>query len=196
MYDENFVADTLYNEEVILFYKKTLKTLRSEQAIATATKIKLETQLKAINIATEFEKRRRIKRAAFDNEDKRFSQDRATLENIKKTTPISSKVLTSEDFNTGEVQSNRIQILKNVNYVDNGYYLIIAVHTDKDDRDQFLTNVVASGESNIDFFFDVSTSKYYIYSKKFNSIEEANNALNKKGDKPYNTNMSLVKIEN
>ena len=99
-------------------------------------------------------------------------------------------------FDFGEEQSNNIQILKNVKNIDSGYYVILAVHTDKQKRNDFVTKVVASGQSNVDFFYDVKSSKYYIYSDKFNSIEAANRAMQSKGNKSYNKNMSLVKIEN
>ncbi|WP_323788879.1 PorP/SprF family type IX secretion system membrane protein [Psychroserpens sp.] len=196
LYDDNFEADTLYNDEVFLHYRKTLKRLKTEQAEAIATKSQLETRLKDIKVATEFERRRRIKRAAFDNEEERYSQDRAALKNIKQSTGLASSILVEEDFDFGEEQSSNIQILKNLKNVENGYYLIIAVHTDKDKRNDFVTKVVASGRTDVDFFYDVNTSEYYIYYDKFNSIEEANEALKSKGDKPYNKKMSLVKIEN
>ena len=63
-------------------------------------------------------------------------------------------------------------------------------------RDEFLTKVVASGEQNVNFFFDVSTNKYFIYYEKYDTISQAKNALDKKGNKPYNSKMSLVKIDN
>jgi hypothetical protein len=196
LYDDTFVTDTLYNEEVILFYKKKLNELKSEQAETLATKTNLEVRLEQIRIDTEFERKRRIKRAAFDNEEERYTQDRATLEYIKKTTIVTNELTSLEDFDTGEKQDNNIQILKNVKNVDEGYYLVIAVHTDKLKRDEFLTKVISSGELNVDFFYDVNTSKYYIYSKKLSTIDEANNAIKNKSNKPYNNNMSLVKIEN
>ncbi len=105
-------------------------------------------------------------------------------------------MLKTEDFDFGEEQSSNIQILKNINRVDNGYYLIIAVHRDTEKRNDFVTKVVASGRKDVDFFYDVNTSKYYIYYDKFDSISTANEALKSKGNRPYNTNMSLVKIEN
>jgi len=196
LYDDNFEADTIYNDEVYLHYRKKLKQLKTEQAEAIAIKSQLEVQLEKITVATEFERRRRIKRAAFDNEEERYIQDRAALQNIKSTTTVSNSVLKEEDFDFGEEQSNNIQILKNVKNVENGYYLVIAVHTDKEKRNDFVTKVVASGRTNVDFFYDVNTSEYYIYYDKFNSIEEANEAMKAKGNRPYNKNMSLVKIEN
>ena len=196
LYDDNFEADTLYNDEVYLHYRKTLKRLKTEQAEAIATKSQLEVKLQDIKVKTEFERRRRIKRAAFDNEEERYLQDRAMLKNIKQTTALTNSVLKEDDFDFGEEQTSNIQILKNVQNVENGYYLIIAVHTDKEKRDDFVRKIVASGRTDVDFFYDVKTSKYYIYYDTFGSIEEANDAMKSKGNRPYNKKMSLVKIEN
>ncbi|RKE95368.1 PorP/SprF family type IX secretion system membrane protein [Ichthyenterobacterium magnum] len=196
LYQDKFQADTITNDEVYLYYQKALKRLESEQTKAMQTKSRLETRLEDIKVATEFERRRRIKRAAFDNEEERYLQDRATLKVIKQSTVVSNQPLSTEDFDFGEEQSGNIQILKNVKNVENGYYLIIAVHSDVDNRNDFVKKVIASGEANVDFFYDVNTSKYYIYYDKFDSIEAANRALNSKEDRPYNKKMSLVKIEN
>ncbi|MGK0322387.1 MAG: type IX secretion system PorP/SprF family membrane protein [Psychroserpens sp.] len=196
LYDDKFKADTITNDDVYLYYQKTLKRLESEQIKANETKSKLEIRLVDIKKATEFERKRRIKKAAFDNEEERYSQDRATLKNITETTPLNSASIQEEDFDFGEKQSNNIQILKNVQNVENGYYLVLAVHTEISKRNDFVTKVVASGRSNVDFFYDVNTSKYYIYYDKFENIEEANRALESKGNRPYNQKLSLVKIEN
>lgn len=194
--DEDIEVDTIYLDEVLIYYKKTIDRLEAEQIAATQEKIKLQLRLEEIRVATEFEKNRRIKRAAFNNEEDRYEQDRATLENIKKNTDVQSMTLTEDDFDFGEVQSGSIQILKNVDKVDNGYYLIMAVHTDLDKRNDFVTKVVASGRKDVDFFYDVNTSKYYIYYEKFDGIEAANRALEDKDPQPYNKNVSLIKIEN
>ncbi|WP_047546103.1 PorP/SprF family type IX secretion system membrane protein [Psychroserpens sp. Hel_I_66] len=196
LYEDKFDSDTLVNDDVYLYYQKALKRLESEQLKATKAKTVLETRLADIKVATEFERRRRIKKAAFDNEEDRYAQDRAALQNIKQITSLSNTALTEDDFDFGQQQSDNIQILENVPNVDNGYYLIVAVHTDVTKRNEFVKNVVASGREDVDFFYDVKTSKYYIYYDKFESIEQANEALKAKGNRPYNKKMSLVKIEN
>ncbi|WP_299123067.1 PorP/SprF family type IX secretion system membrane protein [uncultured Winogradskyella sp.] len=183
-------------DEVNIYYKKKIKRLTEEQAKAVQTRAQLDSRLETIRVATEFEKRRRIKRAAFDNEEDRYSQDRTALTNIKNTTTISKVPLKTEDFDFGEEQGNNINILKNIKNVESGYYVVIAVHSNVEKRNDFVTKVVASGRTNVDFFYDVNTSKYYIYYDKFDSIQNANKALESKGDRPYNQKMSIVKIEN
>jgi hypothetical protein len=55
---------------------------------------------------------------------------------------------------------------------------------------------VASGNTDVNFFYDVNTSKYYIYNEKINNVELANDALKSKGSEPYKGRLSIVKIEN
>jgi type IX secretion system PorP/SprF family membrane protein len=194
LYEERYKTTEL--DEVNLFYKKKIDSLSLEQKKIVDLREKLDQRLETIKTATEFEKRRRIKRAAYDNEQDRYTQDRAMLKNIKRTTKPSETPYTSEDFDFGQEQSENIQILKNVSNTENGYYLIIAVHSNIKKRNEFLTKVVASGQANVDFFYDVSSSKYYIYQNKFDNINEANKAMEAKGNKAYNVKMTLVKIEN
>ena len=196
LYDEKYQAGTITNDAVMLYYKKEIEQLKSEQAIALKTKSDLESQLETIKVALDYERKRRIKRASFNNEEDRYQQDRAVLNAIKRNTPFSETPFTVDDFDFGEAQNSGIQILKDVQNVENGYYLIVAVHTDKAKRDAFLTKTVASGRTDIDFFYDVNTSRYYIYYKKSDSIESANESVKQKDNKPYNNSMSIVKIEN
>ena len=196
LYEERVANGSFALDEVTLFYKKEIKRLQSEQLKANEVNTQLEIKLEAIKVATEFEKRRRIKRAAFNSEDDRYTQDRAKLKNIRETTQLAETPLKEEDFDFGESQGNNIKILKNIKHIESGYYLIIAVHSDTKSRDEFITKVIASGRTNVDFFHDVNTSKYYIYYDKVNDIGSANKALEAKGNRPYNGKMSIVKIEN
>ncbi|MBT8270782.1 MAG: hypothetical protein KJO25_01930, partial [Bacteroidia bacterium] len=198
LYNERYDDEvgTIYLDEVYVYYKNTLERLKAEQIRAVQAKIALQLELEDIEIATEFEKNRRIKRAAFDNEEDRYINDRAALQNIKKITQPVREPYEVDDFDFGEEQSRSIQILKNVNHIDNGYYLVIAIHNDMAKRNEFITKVVASGHTDVDFFYDVNSSKYYIYHDKFESIEAASKALSQEENEPYNAKMSLVKIEN
>ena len=194
LYNERLENITVGDDEISMIYLDEILLLKKEQSDAIRTKARLVSELEEINIATEVERKRRIKRAAYDNEEARYLKDRTALNQIKQFTPVASEPLTEEDFDFGEEQSN-IQILKDVKNVENGYYLVIAVHSDVEKRDEFLTKAVSAGETNIDFFYDVNTSKYYIYYKKFDDINTANTAIESKGNKPYNSKMSMVKIE-
>lgn len=196
LYDDNVRFATIVNDTVMLYYKKTIQKLKAEQLKTIQTKAALQASLDSINTATEFERKRRIKRAAFNNEKDRYEQDKATLERIKQNTPLSNMPYQESDFDFGEERTGSIQILKNIQNVDSGFYIILAVHTDVAKRDDFLTKSVASGLKDINFFYDVNTSKYYIYHQKYNSIEEANRAVNSIENKAYNAKVSIIKAEN
>jgi len=196
LYNERLKTVPNKNEEANKFYQTKIAELKSEQLKSVRSKENLESSLDDIELATDFERKRRIKRAAYDNEQDRYENDRASLNRIKQLTEVIATPLTEDDLDFGETLSSNIQIVKDVANAESGYYLVIAVHTDVEKRDDFLTKVVATGEEDIDFFYDVNTSKYYIYYNKFDSIRNATNALESKGSEPYNSNMSMVKIEN
>ena len=194
VYNERLKTVRDKEDAVNAYYLSKINELKAAQEQTLSTRTDLFSNLETIKVATEIERKRRISRAAYDNEQVRYEKDRRTLDMIRQITPRSTTPLRAEDFDSGEVLRN-IQILKGVNNADNGYYLVIAVHSDVAKRDEFLRKAVASGQTNIDFFFDVNSSKYYIYYSKYDSIEAANRGLAEKGSQPYNANMSVVKIE-
>ena len=195
LYNERIKDVPNKEDSVNVFYLKKIQGLKTQQKQIIESKASLLSKLENIKVATEIEKKRRIKRAAYDNQEVRYQKDRATLNQIKQNTPLSSIPLTTNDFDFGEEQSN-IQIIKDVKNVESGYYLVIAVHSDVVKRDDFLTKAVSSGRTDVDFFYDVSTSQYFIYYNKFNDVDTAKNAVQAKGNRPYNSKMSIVKIEN
>ncbi len=195
LYNQRIKKGSNRNDATSQYYLETIQNLKAEQVESERMRASIVSTLETVKVATEVERKRRIKRALYDNEKDRFNKDMAALERIKQNTPLSPVPLSVEDFNFGEEQSSNVQILKGVQNVDNGYYMIIAVHENINDRDAFLEKVVASGQSDVNFFFDVNSSKYYIYYQKFDYVEEAMRALDSKGNKPYNEKMSVVKIE-
>ncbi|PHS65743.1 MAG: hypothetical protein COB12_06635 [Flavobacterium sp.] len=183
-------------DEINLYYKNQIDILISEQEKAIRNRESLVSSLEQISIATDFERKRRIKRAAYDNDQDRYTQDRNRLNNLKQNVSLSDTELVMEDLDFGRERNSNIQIIKNVQHAESGYYLVLAIHSDVIKRDKFLVQVISSGNKEVDFFFDVNTSEYYIYSKKFNNINETERALTSKVDKPYNEKINIIKIEN
>jgi len=185
------------NDATNQYYRNAIQQLKDEQDQSLRSKASLVSRLEKIDADLEFERNRRIKRALYDNEQDRYEKDRATLNQIKQNTEIGSNRLLNEgDFDFGEERVlDNIQIVKGVSNTDDGYYVVLAVHSDTSKRDEFLTKVIASGQPKIDFFYDVNSSKYFIYYEKFYSIEEARKVIQTDNDKPYNSKMSIVKIE-
>ena len=195
LYDERIKKVSNKNDALTLSYLKTIDLLKAEQAKAELSNSNLIKSLEKISVETEIEKKRRIKRANFVNEDSKYATDQETLKRIKATTAVSSVKPNPNDFDYGTEQSN-LQIIKNVKNVETGYYVVLAVHADVQKRDTFVTKTVAAGESNIDFFYDVKSTNYFIYTNRFDNIQEATRVLESKGNKPYNGKMVIVRVEN
>ena len=193
LYNER-LKKTSKNDLINQNYLKTIESLKAEQVKAEQSNAVLITTLEKIKVETEIEKKRRIKRAVSSNDQDRLAQDMATLKRIKETTKVSSVPLKAQDFDFGDNQAN-MQIIKNNKNVESGYYVILAVHSDVSKRDTFVTKTVAAGQSNVSFFYDVNSSKYFIFTDKFDNLQEATEALSAKGNKPYNGKMVIVKIE-
>ena len=185
------------NDATNEYYRNTIQELKDEQEQSVRLKVSLVSRLERINADLEFERNRRIKRALYDNEEDRYEKDRATLNQIKQNTEIGANRLLNEgDFDFGEERIlDNIQIVKDVKHVDEGYYVVLAVHNDVNKRDEFLTKTISAGQPKVDFFYDINSSKYFIYYKKFRSIEDARKAIQLDNSKPYNSKMSIVKIE-
>jgi type IX secretion system PorP/SprF family membrane protein len=195
LYQERLKKGRNKTDETTQYYLKLIESLKEDQTKVIQTNNELLSSLEEIKKETEIEKKRRIKRASFENDESRYLKDLETLKRLKATTPISDNKFKPEDFDYGDEQAS-MQILKNIKNVETGYYLIIAVHNTTDKRDTFLTKTLSSGQRDIDFFYDVNSSKYFIYYNKFNTIEQAKRALETKGSTPYNGKMVIVKVEN
>jgi len=196
-YNERLKKVTNSNDATNQYYRDEIQKLKEEQQRSVQAKASLITRLDAIKIGIEFERKRRIKRAVYDNEEDRYQKDRATLNQIKQSTAVGINQFTEKDFDFGEERIlDNIQIVKNVKNEENGYYVVLAIHSDVSKRNDFITKAIATGQADINFFYDVNTSKYYIYYSKFNSIDEARRAMQSSETKPYNSKMSVVKIEN
>jgi type IX secretion system PorP/SprF family membrane protein len=195
LYNERLKKVPNKNDALNRAYLEKINELKAAQLKAEQDNIALIANLERIKTETEIEKKRRIKRAAYENDEGRYAQDVAALKRIKETTKVSSTPLTESDFDFGEDQSN-MQIIKNIKNSESGYYLIIAVHNSVEKRDEFLTKAVAAGRSDVNFFYNVTTSKYYIYYEKHEDLSGATKALEAKGSKPYNSRMVIVKVEN
>ena len=193
---ERVISFTDPIDETNLYFKNKIDILKLEQEKVIRNRESLVSSLEQISIATDFERKRRIKRATFDNAQDRYTQDRNTLDSLKQNVTLRITELSLELIDFGRERNNNIQILKNIEQTESGYYLILAIHSTVIKRDKFLVQVISSGNKEVDFFFNVSTSEYYIYSKKFDSINEAQRELASKSDEPYNEKLNIIKIEN
>ena len=180
------------------YYLSAINKLKNDQKQLSASKQVLISRLKTIKTSIDFERKRRIKKAIYNNESDRYQNDRAILNSIKKSTKIGGdKSLQINDFDFGNKRSaDNIQIIKGATYAEEGIYLILAVHSDIDRRNEFVTKVVLFGEPSVEFFYDVKTSMYYIFSNKFDTVKAAKTYIKSITQLPYMSEISIVKVEN
>ncbi|MDG2433285.1 MAG: hypothetical protein P8M54_12600, partial [Flavobacterium sp.] len=195
LYNERLKKTANKTDVLTVSYLQKINALKSALLKGEELNQKLLTTLETIKSETDIEKKRRIKRANFETDDNRYVQDVATLKRIKEITRVSQTPLKVTDFDFGQEQSN-IQIVKNIKNEQTGFYLVLALHNDVAKRDEFLAKMVASGRKDVNFFYNVNTSMYYIYCEKFDSLEQATSNLQNKGNEAYNEKMSIVKIDN
>ena len=191
-YDERLKNNSNQEDSIATIYLDEIIIIQSVQKETKRSLLDMERELEEIKRAIDLERSRRIKRAAYDNQEDRYQKDLATLNRIKQTTDIDSETFNPEEFDFGEDQGSNIKILKDVKHTESGYYVVLAVHNDVTKRDEFIRMAIASGQSNIQFFFDLSTSNYYIYYEKFSDLDAATNALEFNNSVPYN--LSLIHI--
>jgi hypothetical protein len=91
---------------------------------------------------------------------------------------------------------NLIKIIKNIKTVESGYYLILGAFSETEKRDLFINELKSSNINEIGFFFDSVSNKYFVFHKKFDSLETAKLALQSKANIAYNGKMAIVKVEN
>jgi type IX secretion system PorP/SprF family membrane protein len=195
LYDQRVKSGFSKKDEWNQLYLRKIEEIKLEQKQLAETNKNLLDTLDKVKLETEIERKRRIKLAVYQSDDQKFNQDMASFENIKNTTPYSSSKLNTSDLDFGDV-STSMQILKDIKNTKSGYYLIIASHTDVNKRDDFAKKVVATGDKNINFFYDIKLSKYYIYTEVFDTLEQARQAIESKRSNAFTSKMNIIKIEN
>ncbi len=195
LYKERLKKVPNKNDAINLEYLKNIERLKAEKIKAEQLNTAIISKLNRIKVETDIEKKRRIKRASFVDDKGRYAKDRETLKQIKETTPVTYESYKVEDLNFGDNVDTNLQILKKIDNVAPGFYVILAVHTDVVKRDEFIRKVVAAGQTKVDFFFDVNTGKYFIHVNNSDYIEGAKKVVDTKGNEAYNSKMFIVKVE-
>jgi type IX secretion system PorP/SprF family membrane protein len=190
------LKETNKNDVLYQKYLKEAEALKADKLKADQLNADLLAQLESIKEATIVEKNRRIRRAVVESPEAKYAKDRAAFEKIRNTTIKSTKTFTSSDFDFGDEELPNNQIFKKLDNVKPGYYVVVASHKEPSKRDVFLTKALEAGERGIDFFYNVNLGRYFIFYKRFDSLEQVEEEKNSKGEKPYNAKMVIIKVEN
>ncbi|MFH4963757.1 SPOR domain-containing protein [Gaetbulibacter sp. M235] len=121
------------------------------------------------------------------------NQDNNSSDN--ENNPSSSETKKSNNLDFAE-SPNLIKIIKNIKTVESGYYLVLGAYSDTEKRDVFIDELKASSINDVGFFFDSVSNKYFVFYKKFDSLETAKQALQSKANLTYNGKIAIVKVEN
>lgn len=190
---------------------EAINKLQSEQEKNDKINQKLLTKLDSLGTERKVEFKRRIQKATFYSEEARLYDDKLALQKLKRykkeaiTTQKGANDLdktpnNSDSENTKtiseELRTVKIEVLKNLKDVENGYYLVLDIFKEADLRDQFVMKLIDSGEVNTSFFYSVNIFSYYVYTNTFKTIEETLKAYKQKENTLYHDKMYIVKIEN
>lgn len=191
--------------EKINFYK-------IDQEKNDAQNQKLIAKIDSLETQKKIEVKRRISKASFYSSEARDFDDKAALLKIKEyqdsaiqnqvSKRPSRKKLTVDEIKK-KISNDPIYTDKdvktvffdNLDWVPNGYYLVLGVFTDAEPRDEFIMKLIDSGDFNASFFYNINDQSYYVYSESFQNKEEALYKYKQKAKSPFYKNWMIAKLE-
>ena len=133
---------------------------------------------------------------------KRYQKNAVDIQNNKTIVteiPIKTREEIRKELGNDVVDEKKmvkIEVLKNIKDVKNGYYIVANIFTEAKPRDEFTLKLTDSGEVNSNFFFNINIFSYYVFSKSFNYVDEALYECKQKAGNPLFENMFIAQIEN
>lgn len=174
----------------------------------------LLTKIDQISAEKKNELKRKISKATFYSSEAREYDDKLALvklQRYQKNAVASQKDVAStsqESVNATEIRKKlnenvvdankltKIEVLRNLNEIKNGYYLVANIFTEAKPRDEFAMKLTDSGETKTSFFYNVGNFSYYVYTKVFNTADEAIYEYNSKINDELYKNLFIVQISN
>lgn len=94
-----------------------------------------------------------------------------------------------------ENNPNIIPIINDVDNLESGFYSILGTYTDVTKKDNFLNKLVSDGHSDIGYFFDKKSQRYFIYNERFSNLEAAKTSLTAQKNLQFKGNIAIVKVK-
>jgi LysM repeat protein len=187
-----------------------IKNIQTEQEKNEQRNSVLFTKIDSLGVEKNAEIKRRIGKASFYSAEARDYDDKLALVKLKRyqkeaTKEGENKVQvkpTTEEINkvlknqTVEDKTVKIEVLKNLKEVKNGYYLVASVFSDAEPRDKFVMKLTDSGEINSSFFYNINILSYYVYTKTFDKLDEIMYEYKQKEKNELFSNMFILHVEN
>lgn len=129
-------------------------------------------------------------------------QDEALKNQNKSSVTETSKTISLEEMKQ-ELKENplradktvKVEVYDNLKEVSNGYYLVLGIFTDSSLRDKLIMKLIDSGDFNASFFFNVNSLSYYVYSDKYQNMEEVLYKCKKKEEDELYKEIIIAKVE-
>lgn len=174
---------------------------------------KNEALLTKINIIDSEKKevlKRKISRATFYSAEAREYDDRLAqvkLERYQKDVSENNKIEPTKPVESAEINKalkdnivdannpTKIEIIRNLKNVEDGFYIVTKIFADTNERDEFARKLTDSGEVKSSFFYNINNFMYYVYTKKFETANEAIYEYKNCINKPLFEGVFIVQIQ-
>ncbi|WP_163411065.1 muramidase family protein [Flavobacterium ajazii] len=188
-----------------------IKRYKIEQEQGDAQNQLLIAKIDSLDIQKKIEVKRHISKASYYSMEARKFDDKLALMKLKKYqdeaikksgSAETSKAVSLEEMKR-ELKENpfknekniKIEVFDNLKEVPNGYYLVLGTFTESAPRDQLIMKLIDSGDFNASFFFNINSLSYYVYSDKYNNMEEVLYQCKKKEENELYKNIIIAKAE-
>ncbi|SHH16942.1 LysM peptidoglycan-binding domain-containing protein [Flavobacterium defluvii] len=188
-----------------------IKRYKIEQEESDAKNQSLIAKIDSLDTQKQIEVKRHISKASYYSMEARKFDDKLALVKLKKYqdeaikksgSAENSKTISLEEMRR-ELRENPFKNEKNINIevydnlkeVSNGYYLVLGIFTDAAPRDKLIMKLIDSGDFNASFFFNVNSLSYYVYSDRFQNMEEVMYQCKKKEEDELYKNIIIAKLE-
>jgi LysM repeat protein len=191
-----------------------IKRYKEEQQKGDEKNQLLIAKIDSLDNQKKIEVKRHISKASYYSMEARKFDDKLALVKLKKyhdeaikkqkknTTIENSKTISLEEMKQ-ELKDNplrpdktvKVEVYDNLREVSNGYYLVLGIFTDAVDRDKLIMKLIDSGDFNASFFFNINSLSYYVYSDKFENMEEVLYKCKKKEEDELYKEIIIAKVE-
>lgn len=191
-----------------------IKRYKIEQKQGDAQNQLLIAKIDSLDTQKKIEVKRHISKASYYSMEARKFDDKLALIKLKKyqdeaikNKNISDSAETSKTVSLEEMKKDlkenpfknekdiKIEVFDNLREVSNGYYLVLGTFTDATPRDKLIMKLIDSGDFNASFFFNINSLSYYVYSDKYNNMEEVLYQCKKKEEEELYKNIIIAKAE-
>jgi LysM repeat protein len=168
-------------------------------------------KVESIDTEKKNELKRKISKATFYSSEAREYDDKLALvklQRYQKTAEESKKdvATTTETPEATEIRKQlneniidaknptKIEVIRNLKDLEDGFYLVANVFGEAAERDAFAIKLTDAGETKTSFFYNVNTLSYYVYTKIFQTADEAIYEYKTKVNNPLFEHLFIVQL--